>query len=339
MLIKSRIFLSHAAVDSDLAEAFESLLSKATGIPSSHIFCSSLEGQGVPKGKDFVSYIRSEVEKAEAVVALITPAYLDSAFCMAELGAAWALGTHRFPVIVPPVGFDAVNATQLGLTAVKIDNQNALSQMLEDLNKAIQIELPKDGIRRRGLAGFNSAWPQLSAKIAKPQRIAREVYEALQKECEHLKEQVSEADEQIEVLEEINVKLRAQKDKAAVEQIDAEYQNVDLHDAFVSLIDNVLIMQQDLGGPAVLRHAIMDHYDRSGKIDWDSYEDQFDTAVKHGVFDPDTLDLIWTSEDLSALARALDALDKFLQEHPSAHFLTEDDLRGPADLRFWRKRF
>ena len=335
---KPKIFLSHAAVDADLAEAFETLLSKATGISSADIFCSSLEGQGVPKGKDFVNFIRSEVKEAEAVVALITPAYLDSAFCMAELGAAWVLGTHRFPVIVPPIGFDAVNATQLGLTSVKIDNKDALSQMLEDLNNAIAVGLPNIGIRRRGLTSFHKTWLKLSAKIAGPQRIAYSVHKMLQEECDALTAQISEADDQISQLEEINTKLRAVKNKEAVAQIDTNYQNDDLECQFTELIDEVRYLQDDLGGPAVLEHAIMDHYGRAGKIDFAAYDTEYDTAVKHGVFDPESNSLTWSNNDLSALAQALDALHSFLQENQTADFLSNDDRRGPEDARFWRNR-
>jgi len=333
-----KVFLSHAAADIELIEVFETLLSKAVGIPSSRIFCSSLEGQGVPKGQDFVAYIRGEVEKADVVVALITPAYLDSAFCMAELGAAWVLGTHRFPIVVPPIGFDAVNATQLGLTAVKLDNQDSLSQMLEDLNNALDIELPKDGVRRRALKGFQKAWEELRSRIAGPQRVAHHVHAALQDECRHLRDQVTEADEQIERLEEINEKLRAAKDREAVAEIDAEYVEGNLEDTFKELIESVTELQDDLGGPAVLEHAIMDHFDRAGKIDWTSYEDQFDIAVKYGVYDPDTNSIMWGNEDLAALSKALDALQSFLQENHNASFLTKDDRRGPEDLRFWQKR-
>ena len=38
-----RLFLSHAAADKPLVDAFENLLSKATGTLSQNIFCSSLD--------------------------------------------------------------------------------------------------------------------------------------------------------------------------------------------------------------------------------------------------------------------------------------------------------
>lgn len=133
MVSKTEIFLSHAKADENLIERFEIFLSRATSTQSSNIFCTSLEGQGVPKGKNFVDHIRSKVAEAKVVIAFITPNYLRSPFCMAELGAVWALGRDHFPIVVPPLDFDVLNATQLGVVGVKLDDQSALLQMCEDI--------------------------------------------------------------------------------------------------------------------------------------------------------------------------------------------------------------
>ena len=177
-----RLFLSHATADQQLVKAFEELLSKATGTLSDNIFVSSLEGQGVPKGNNFVDHIREQVTEADAVIALISPAYLDSPFCMAELGAAWALGTHRYPVVVPPATFDDVNSTQLGLTAIVISDGAQVDQMMADLNDAIGTKPPKSGIRRRAITKFEDEWPTIAKTIGPAQRVAKNIHdEALDK--------------------------------------------------------------------------------------------------------------------------------------------------------------
>ncbi|MGO7821260.1 toll/interleukin-1 receptor domain-containing protein, partial [Rhizobium ruizarguesonis] len=153
------IFLSHANADIELVEAFETLLSKALNITSANIFCSSLEGQGVKKGADFVDAIKGKATEAKAVVALLSPAYLESPFCLAELGAAWALNTHRFPIVVPPNTFEVMKATLLGVVGVKIDQQEALTQLLEDIGEALSLPAPTAGVRARAIRDFFKAWP------------------------------------------------------------------------------------------------------------------------------------------------------------------------------------
>ena len=53
---KSAVDVLEQFADAELVEAFETLLCKMTGLASSHVFCSSLEGQGVPKGSNFVDH-------------------------------------------------------------------------------------------------------------------------------------------------------------------------------------------------------------------------------------------------------------------------------------------
>ncbi|MEM0928037.1 MAG: toll/interleukin-1 receptor domain-containing protein [Pseudomonadota bacterium] len=157
MVSKTEIFLSHAAADKSMIERFEVFLSRATATPSSNIFCTSLEGQGVPKGKNFVDHIRSKVTEAKVVIAFITRNYLDSPFCMAELGAVWALGRDHFPIVVPPLDFDVLNATQLGVVGVKLDNQSAMLQMCEDICDALsKLDSLKVGLATQAIKTFYS---------------------------------------------------------------------------------------------------------------------------------------------------------------------------------------
>lgn len=333
-----RLFLSHATTDRELVEAFENLLSKVTGTTSSDIFVSSLEGQGVPKGGNFVDDIRQEVTDADAVIALISPAYLDSPFCMAELGAAWALGTKRFPVVVPPATFADVDATQLGLTAIALSDSDQLDQMMADLNDAIGTKPPKSGIRRRALANFERSWPELATKIGSPQRIAKSIYQETLERVEELEKELADADTEIRQNEEMIERLREAKDRTEVVEIDHEFAKQDLAEEFKRLINNVTELSEDLGGKAVLLYAIMDHYGRAGVIDWENRGDEFERAIQHSVLDPDSNELAWGAPDLRKLAQRLNALEEFLGENDDAAFLTEDDKRGPEDRRFWSGR-
>lgn len=333
-----KLFISHAAADQPLVEAFETLVCKMTGLASDRIFCSVLEGQGVPKGSNFVDHIRDEVEQANAVIALITPAYLDSAFCMAELGAAWVLQTQRFPIAVPPIGVEAIDATQLGLAAVKVDDADALAQLFDDLIIQLGITRPKAGVQRRALSGFMAAWDVLRSELPGPQRVSYQEHQALQEERNSLTKELGDSDAEISRLENMVAQLRAAKDRTEVEAIDASFADTDLEVDYRELIATVQELADEVGGWPVLQHAILDFYDRAGRVDWQNYETEFETAVQHGIYDPEDNSLKWGSDELSALGEGLKRIDSFLLENSGALFLTDDDKRGPADPRFWRGR-
>src|SRR6185437_15845795 len=97
------IFISHASVDTPIAEALVQLLEGGVGLRTSQVFCSSLEGQKVMPGKDFKAYIKSELRGAQIVIGLISKHFYNSAFCMCELGAAWAYANEFVPLLVPPI--------------------------------------------------------------------------------------------------------------------------------------------------------------------------------------------------------------------------------------------
>lgn len=80
-----KVFISHAAADKKLADHLLDLLQTGVDVPRRQIFCTSLEGMGVPKGTTFVEWIRQELVDAKLVVALITPTYFESIFCLCEL--------------------------------------------------------------------------------------------------------------------------------------------------------------------------------------------------------------------------------------------------------------
>jgi len=105
------IFISHAVADKSLARLFVDLLKEGIGVPSAAIFCSSLKGHGIPFTEDFNDYMKQQIQAPKLVVLIMTPAYLESAFCLMELGASWANSLKALPVVVPPVAFDTVSKT------------------------------------------------------------------------------------------------------------------------------------------------------------------------------------------------------------------------------------
>ena len=97
-----RIFISHASQDRDLTEAIVELLRLGTDLQRQQVFFSSGIGTGIPPGLDFIDYIRDQLNNTALVVALMTPAFFRSPFCLCELGAVLFSDTPSFPILVPP---------------------------------------------------------------------------------------------------------------------------------------------------------------------------------------------------------------------------------------------
>ena len=110
----TEIFISHATADKAIAKLLVAFMKEAIGVPAKSIFCSSLKGHGIPFAEDFNAYMKEQIQKPKLVVLLMTKSYLESPFCLMELGAAWAKSLKSLPVVVPPVSYEMVTKT-LGL--------------------------------------------------------------------------------------------------------------------------------------------------------------------------------------------------------------------------------
>lgn len=188
--MSSEIFISHAVKDKAIADALVDLLLTSTKISSDQIFCSSLEGLGIPPGVNFVDYIKSKIQKPKAVIALISPNYLGSQFCMCELGATWAMSHDLLPLLVPPLTFEQVKGVLTGVQLTRIDDSTGLSELTDRLLALTQTP-----------AGASSRWevkrnsflkeklPKILKKIKNPVVVSEGDYKKVQQDYnESLKE-------------------------------------------------------------------------------------------------------------------------------------------------------
>ncbi|KQY14411.1 TIR domain-containing protein [Rhizobium sp. Root482] len=141
----SKIFISHAVADKKLATLLVDFLKEAIGVPTDEIFCSSVAENGIPLGENFNDYMKSRIEAPALVILLMTPSYLESKFCLMELGATWSRSLDRLPIVVKPVAFDEVTRT-LGLVqAWDISDQNGLVKLRDKIrHSAISLENRSD---------------------------------------------------------------------------------------------------------------------------------------------------------------------------------------------------
>ena len=135
-----KIFISHAAVNYNLAASLIHLLQTGCGVKHSDIFCSSVTGD-IPNGEFFVQHILQELNQADVVVAILTREYFRSAFCVAEAGAArlraMSGAAKVFSFVVPPVAFNELAGVLYGVQSGSTDNADKLSELRDYLTHGV----------------------------------------------------------------------------------------------------------------------------------------------------------------------------------------------------------
>ena len=96
----SRIFISHSSANNAAALALASWLD-AQGW--SDYFLDIDDNRGIAPGERWMAALAGAVDRCEAVIFLVSPAWRDSKFCFAEFYQAKNLGKRIFGVIVAPI--------------------------------------------------------------------------------------------------------------------------------------------------------------------------------------------------------------------------------------------
>ena len=125
-----KIFISHSSKDKELVLMFVDLLVQGFHIDYDEIFCTSMDN-ALRVGEDFIKSIKENLYDSEIVLFLITQNYIDSKFCIMEMGAAWAFKDNIFPIIVPPLDYNILNDTPLKII------QSIILSDAEDLFKKL----------------------------------------------------------------------------------------------------------------------------------------------------------------------------------------------------------
>lgn len=113
------------------------------GIHNDEIFCTSISGS-LEGGRSFVKQIKDNVQDSKVVIFLLTERFFLSYFCLAELGAAWALNQNILPIIVPPISTAEYNNTPLiGIQALNMGSRNFVNEFFNDLARNDVIEADK----------------------------------------------------------------------------------------------------------------------------------------------------------------------------------------------------
>lgn len=333
------IFISHAAKDVRLVEAIVQLIEGGIGIRSSQIFCSSMEELGVPPGADFKTHIKERLGEAKVVIAVVSPQYYNSAFCMCELGATWALTKVFMPILVPPINYSDLRGSLFGSQSLPVGEGDKLDTMHSEIVKlaAMPEKVARWNSRKKQ---FLDQLPAILQNLLPVRTLSEQEANQLRVELDEYKDEFEKADVQIAVLKRQVAELENVKDKEIVDTIKRKYSTA--WDTFNELIKSAGKQNSEL--PSVVREALYHRLRQEEFVpNWDLWGDQPTNAEEQGYLihgDPE-FSVNDAHPKVKRAIHALGDLDKFL-EKPPENFETDyekryDDVVSIRNRTFWNR--
>ena len=127
----AKLVISHASEDLAVVKSFVALLEDGLGLTRDDLVCSSLPGYGFRLGSPFRDDIRDHVATADAVLALVWPAFMASPYCMGEVGIAWGLKRPIIPLLLPNISTTKVRGPMSGLDLARLAQIDTLDRLWE----------------------------------------------------------------------------------------------------------------------------------------------------------------------------------------------------------------
>lgn len=341
------IFISHAAVDDQIADVVADILNTAIGINvTEQVFCTSLQGMKIPPGKDFKEFVREQIQNPEIVILLITKNYLASQFCIAELGASWAMAHRIIPLLVPPTNYGDMKAVLANVHALKIDDASDWNEALQVFKDELKIDPNVNRWERKRDEQLKRLKP-LYKKQPDPPLVPLEKLKAAEERLSDANEEIAELEAEAArkdaLVEELR-KLKPAKEVAAVElaSLPASEAFEDLTESVSAtfgelpriVIDALYYQQRDEGLPIP----------RVGMSDTDDKLDEIRSAIEDGyLVDADPgFELADDSPPVQEALSALHKIESWMFENDDFGEIYQKDQGHQfllSNRQFWHTNF
>ncbi len=332
------IFISHSSNDVALVDGLVQLLEGGVGIRSDQIFCSSLEEQGIPPGVDFKSFIKEKLGEAKVVIAVISPQYYASAFCMCELGATWAMTKNFIPLLVPPVTYSDLRGSLFGSQALPIHDDKKLDAM-HSIIVPLAGNAEKVARWNSRKAQFLKQLPELLKALKLVTTLSANEANQLRTERDEYKTEFEKADAEIARLNRQILELEKAKDKTAVAEINKRYTTG--VEQFEQLVNNARALTDTL--PRVVTEALYYYHLGEEFVPGEEFGGEALGAVEDKLLNHD--DAVFSPNykhpKVKRAITALNALGHFTKEPPEG-FAEEyeqqhDDIFSFNSRPFWKR--
>jgi hypothetical protein len=136
---KTRIFISHAAADAELAAALITLVEAGVETPTGTIRCTSVPGYNLEGGDDGPEVLRKNLSSSGVVLGLLTTRSIASSYVLMELGAAWAFEKRAIPLIGPGATFGDLPGPFKDVHALTMTSKTDMAELIPTIARYAQL--------------------------------------------------------------------------------------------------------------------------------------------------------------------------------------------------------
>jgi len=335
------VFVSHAVVDADIAAKIVDLLQTGIGLRvPEDVFCSSLQGAKIPPGVNFVDFVKSQISQPKIVILLISQNYFASQFCLAELGATWAMSHQAIPIVVPPLRYADLKSVLTGVQAVKIESPDDWNEVVAVFQGVLGLK-PNIARWENKRDEFLAAVAPLIAKQPEPPIVPFEKHQKVESAYKDAQKEIADQQKRYKELQELYEKVKKAKDAKEVREI--EFKELPEEEALEKL---VAATQKTLGGLSRAVEEALYHSYRNEELSWpdgfgdDQMTSEMRTALQNKWLRDGSYGVIPNDEHpkIKSACAALDKLEHFI-ENASGEFHTCYESEHEEILSFTSREF
>mgnify|MGYP000293517065 CR=1 FL=1 len=145
-----RIFVSHRHSDVAVVQALVNVLTTAFLIEPTDLRCTSVHPYRLKAGDRTADRLRAELQRAEAVLGIISPDVKASSYVLFELGASWGRAALTLPLLIRGATTADVPAPIGDLHTLSLADEAECYQLIDDL--ADVVTLPRQTKHNSALA-------------------------------------------------------------------------------------------------------------------------------------------------------------------------------------------
>lgn len=135
-----KIFVSHRHSDVAVVQALVNVLTAAFEVQPEDLRCTSVHPYRLKAGDRTADRLRSELQRAEAVLGIISPDVKASSYVLFELGASWGRAGITLPLLVRGATSADVPAPIGDLHTLSLADEAECHQLVDDLADVVTLK-------------------------------------------------------------------------------------------------------------------------------------------------------------------------------------------------------
>jgi len=199
-MFEKKVFISHSSKNKEIADHLCAFIARL-GVKEKNIFCSSVIGQGIGNGEKLNTAIANAIQESSLLIFLLSYDFINSSYCMEELGVGWYLSQRGDAICYYLVLPDIEMSDLVGFVNSKIDkftfldnnHVEELSTLSCDLSKQLRIRMKSHSVITNAENVFLSSIRSLSEQLVESVKTRNHLREMEENEKNALREELNES--------------------------------------------------------------------------------------------------------------------------------------------------